>query len=193
MSGEAHPKDWAAIETLFKRFYKPLRAYAFRFVSDEYLAEDIVQDVFFELWQRREEIRFEDASVKAYLFKAVYTHALNALNKRVVSVTPLDTVGEDDVLDTYVKSSVQSAEQPLLTSELEEAIRQYIKLLPPQCNKIFTLSRRYGLKNREIAEQLGISIKAVEKQISKALFGLKNYLGKNDLLLVFILFQLHLF
>ena len=63
MSGEAHPKDWAAIETLFKRFYKPLRAYAFRFVSDEYLAEDIVQDVFFELWKRHEEFRFEDASV----------------------------------------------------------------------------------------------------------------------------------
>ena len=53
MSGEIYVQDFAALETLFKRFYKPLRAYAFRFVNDKDLSEDIVQDVFYELWKRR--------------------------------------------------------------------------------------------------------------------------------------------
>ena len=176
MSGEIYVQDFAALETLFKRFYKPLRAYAFRFVNDKDLSEDIVQDVFYELWKRRESIRFEDESVKSYLFKAVYTHALNALDKK-----------QQDVLDQYVSSYMQNSEQSLLLKELEEEIMSYINTLPPQCHKIFMLSRSYGLKNREIAEQLNISIKAVEKQISKALSGLKEYLIQRDLFPLLVL------
>ena len=134
MSGEIYVQDFAALETLFKRFYKPLRAYAFRFVNDKDLSEDIVQDVFYELWKRRE-----------------------------------------------------NSEQSLLLKELEEEIMSYINTLPPQCHKIFMLSRSYGLKNREIAEQLNISIKAVEKQISKALSGLKEYLIQRDLFPLLVL------
>ena len=97
MSGEIYVQDFAALETLFKRFYKPLRAYAFRFVNDKDLSEDIVQDVFYELWKRRESIRFEDESVKSYLFKAVYTHALNALDKKQQDVYPLKPERETDI------------------------------------------------------------------------------------------------
>ena len=176
MSGEIYVQDFAALETLFKRFYKPLRAYAFRFVNDKDLSEDIVQDVFYELWKRRESIRFEDESVKSYLFKAVYTHALNALDKKQQDVYPLKPERETDILD-----------QSLLLKELEEEIMSYINTLPPQCHKIFMLSRSYGLKNREIAEQLNISIKAVEKQISKALSGLKEYLIQRDLFPLLVL------
>lgn len=176
-----------ALETLFKRFYKPLQAYAFRFVNDKDLSEDIVQDVFFELWQRRESIRFEDVAVKSYLFRAVYTHSLNALNKKKQNICSLDLERETDILDQYVSSYMQNSEQSLLLKELEEEIMSYINTLPTQCHKIFMLSRSYGLKNREIAEQLGISIKAVEKQISKALYGLKEHLVRKDLFPLLIL------
>ena len=136
---------------------------------------------FFELWQRRESIRFEDAAVKSYLFRAVYTHALNALNKKQQDVYTLEPAREADILDQYVTSYMQNSEQSLLLKELEEEILSYINTLPPQCHKIFMLSRSYGLKNREIAEQLDISVKAVEKQISKALAGLKEHLVQKDL------------
>ena len=181
MSGKGSIQDFAALETLFKRFYKPLRAYAFRFVGDKDLSEDVVQDVFFELWKRRGSIRFEDAAVKSYLFRAVYTHALNALNKKQQDVCTLEPAREADILDQYVTSYMQNSEQSLLLKELEEEIMSYINTLPPQCHKIFMLSRSYGLKNREIAEQLDISVKAVEKQISKALYGLKQHLAQKDL------------
>ena len=84
-------------------------------------------------------------------------------------------------MDQYVTSYMQNSEQSLLLKELEEEILSYINTLPPQCHKIFMLSRSYGLKNREIAEQLDISVKAVEKQISKALAGLKEHLVQKDL------------
>lgn len=187
MSSERYLQDFMALETLFKRFYKPLQAYAFRFVNDKNLSEDIVQDVFFELWQRRESIRFEDVAVKSYLFRAVYTHSLNALNKKKQNICSLDSERETDILDQYVSSYMQNSEQSLLLKELEEEIMSYINTLPPQCHKIFMLSRSYGLKNREIAEQLGISIKAVEKQISKALYGLKEHLVRKDLFPLLIL------
>lgn len=182
MMSDGYIQDLDAFEKLFKRFYKPLRAYAFRFVDDKDLSEDIVQDVFFEIWQRRESMRFEDDAVKSYLFRAVYNSSLNVLNKKsqhlVYSLEP----GKDiEVLEQYLSSSIQNSEQSLLLKELEEEIKAYIETLPPQCNKVFMLSRSYGLKNREIAEQLGISIKAVEKHIGKALFGLKEHLVKKDL------------
>ena len=99
MSSGVYVQDFTALEVLFKRFYKPLREYAFRFVNDKDMSEDIVQDVFFELWQRRESIRFEDAAVKSYLFRAVYTHALNALNKKQQDVYTLEPAREADILD----------------------------------------------------------------------------------------------
>lgn len=186
MMSERYVQDWAALEALFKCFYKPLRAYALRFVNDKELAEDIVQDVFYELCQRHESIRLTDESMKSYLFKAVYTHSLNILNKKQ-TLCPLEPAKGIDALNQYMASYMQNSEQSLLLKELKEEITAFIHTLPPQCNKIFMLSRSYGLKNREIAEQLDISIKAVEKQISKALFGLKEHLIEKGLfpLLVF--------
>lgn len=187
MSSEKYVQDFMALEVLFKRFYKPLRAYAFRFVNDKDLSEDIVQDVFYELWKRRESVRFEDVAIKSYLFRAVYTHTLNVLHDKSQNTCSLVTARDVDIVDQYVTSYMQNSEQSLLLKELEEEIMSYINTLPPQCRKIFMLSRSYGLKNREIAEQLNISVKAVEKQISKALSGLKEDLIRKDLFPLLVL------
>ena len=170
-----------SFQILFINYYSVLVSFAMKYLESQDVAEDIVQDVFFELWKRRGSIRFEDAAVKSYLFRAVYTHALNALNKKPQNVCSLEPAREADILDQYVTSYMQNSEQSLLLKELEEEIMSYINTLPPQCHKIFMLSRSYGLKNREIAEQLDISVKAVEKQISKALYGLKQHLAQKDL------------
>ena len=175
-----------AFNGVFRYYYPRIMAYTASMVEQK-AAEDIVQDVFYELWKRRESIRFEDESVKSYLFKAVYTHALNALDKKQQDVYPLKPERETDILDQYVSSYMQNSEQSLLLKELEEEIMSYINTLPPQCRKVFMLSRSYGLKNREIAEQLDISIKAVEKQISKALYGLKEHLVQKDLFPLLVL------
>lgn len=187
MATDRYIYEITALETLFKRFYKPLRTYAFRFVNEMDLAEDIVQDTFFELWSRRDTIAF-DGAVNSYLFKTVYNRCINVLNKKYQNrECTLDGENEGNILDQYLVAHIQNSEQSLLLKELEAGITSYIETLPPQCQKIFTLSRSYGLKNREIAEQLNISIKAVEKQISKALFGLKEQLLKEGLISLFLL------
>jgi RNA polymerase sigma-70 factor (ECF subfamily) len=175
--------------SLFKRYYKSLRAYAFRYVNQKEVAEDIVQDIFFELWSRRDGIRFEEAdSVKAYLFKSVYNRSMSILNNEHLNlVSPLDGLNESLIIEKAAPFLNQT--HSLLLKELEEEIAAFVETLPPQCKHIFILSRTHELKNGEIAEQLGISVKAVEKQISKALSELKKHLLKKDLLFIMYLFH----
>lgn len=191
MPQDKHRNLLLALENLFKRYYRPLRAYAFRFVNHKVISEDIVQDVFFELWAKRDTIRFDDAdSVKAYLFKSVYNRSMNILNSGFLNrSSSLDGINENHIIENFLSAHIQNQEQSLLLKELEEEIANFVETLPPQCRKIFSLSRAHELKNREIAEQLGISVKAVEKQISKALLGLKKHLLKKDLLFIMFLFH----
>lgn len=192
MIPEAPINEIYTLEALFKRFYKPLRAYAFRFVNDMNAAEDIVQEVFFELWARRDNIHFDEA-VKSYLFKSVYNRSINMLNSQNQnSLYALDQTDESLIVAHYLSAHIQNQEQSLILKELEKEITLYIESLPPQCRKIFVLSRTYELKNREIAEQLNISIKAVEKQIGKALFGLKLHLKEKDLFVLLLLLQINI-
>lgn len=182
--------DIKEVEALFRRYYKPLRAYAFRFVNDWIAAEDIVQDVFFELWTRRASIRFNEA-VSSYLFKAVYTRSVNFLKCNVQNINcSLNERNECNILDQYIEAHTLNQEHSLLLNELEDEIKDYVESLPAQCKKIFILSRKYNLKNHEIASQLSISVKAVEKQITKALSELKLHLRKKELLFFIFLFNI---
>lgn len=188
---DEYKHDLLALENLFKRYYKPLRAYAFRFVKHKSVAEDIVQDIFFELWTRRENIRFDEAdSVKSYLFKSVYNSSINILHSgSMKELSSLDGIDESYAIENCLFANTTSQEQSLLLKELETEIASFVETLPTQCKKIFILSRVHELKNREIAEQLEISVKAVEKQISKALKELKKHLIKKELLFIMYLLQ----
>jgi RNA polymerase sigma-70 factor (ECF subfamily) len=182
--------DVKEVDALFRRYYKPLRAYAFRFVNDWIAAEDIVQDVFFELWTRRDSIRFNEA-VSSYLFKAVYSRSINFIKSNLQNNNcSLNERNECNILDQYIEDHMQNQERSLLLDELEAEIKDFVESLPAQCQKIFILSRNYHLKNHEIANQLSISVKAVEKQITKALSELKLHLRKKGLLFFLFLFNI---
>lgn len=190
MPAENHTRQLLALEELFKSHYKPLRVYAYHFINNKEIAEDIVQDVFLEFWDRRDHIRFEDKSaVKSYLFKSVYNRSVNILNSDVLHNIPIEGTSESLIVENYINRYIQNQEQSLLLKELESEIADFVETLPPQCKRVFMLSRTYGLKNKEIAKQLEISIKAVEKQISKALSGLRTHLLKKDLLFICYLFH----
>lgn len=188
MSIQGRTQLLLALEELFKSYYKPLRAYAYRFINSKDIAEDIVQDVFFELWSHRENIRFDEKNaVKSYLFKSVHNRSINILNSDLMLRKSIEETDETLFVESQISQFNQ--EHSLLLKELETEIGCFIETLPPQCKKIFLLSRTNGLKNKEIATHLGISIKAVEKQITKALTGLKSHLIKKELLFICYLFQ----
>ena len=175
--------QWASDVVLFRHlfdmYFRTLATYAYRFVNDWQEAEDITQDVFLALWEKRTEIDF-DKPVHPYLYHAVYNRSINYLNSALVR----KRVEGGEVIDELINHEILSYNQhdTLLLKELTEQIDSFVETLPPQCRNVYTLSRKEHLKNKEIALCLGISEKAVEKHISKALGEIRNHLIHLDLL-----------
>jgi RNA polymerase sigma-70 factor (ECF subfamily) len=172
------------VEELFKKYYKILCAYAYRLLEDKHLAEDFVQDVYYELWKKKDCLVMEDA-IKSYLFRSLYTKILNYKNSKEYTSRGIreDSTG-DKIQQIYLQSYITDQESELIYKELQQEIRKIVNTLPEQCRKVFILSRKYELKNREIAEKLGLSVKTVEKHISKALSVLRLNLKDVHLILL---------
>lgn len=176
------------VEQLFRKYYKILRAYAYRLSGDKDVAEDLVQDVYYELWKKRDELVMEEA-IKFYLFRAIYTKTLNYLNsKNYTEQEPFEQTTEGRIQQIYWQTHSSNQEDSLIYKELQQEVTQAIDALPEQCRKVFILSRKEELKNREIAEQLGISVKTVEKHITKALSLLRVSLKDAGFILLLPLF-----
>ncbi len=181
-----HNGETDAFEYVFKTYYPRLRNYAKRFVCDDDDLEDILQNSFVHLWERRESITF--ISISALLFTIVRNGCLNYLKHQAL-VNGYEQNMQDKNAGTEALYSIDmkgNADSDTLYNELALQIEQVMHELPPRCREIFTMSRFEGLKNREIADKLGISVKVVEKHISKALTIFRTYLktGKGTMLLL---------
>ncbi|MBL7776454.1 MAG: RNA polymerase sigma-70 factor [Saprospiraceae bacterium] len=151
----------AAFDTLFRQWYDPLCRYACRLAEgDMDEAEDLVQQAFVKLWETRAQLRVE-WSLRAYLYKSVHHACLNRLRSKKVQSKYLEFTAQQP----NAMHSMPDDTAP----ELRERYQRALDALPPQCRHIFELSRFEALKYREIADQLGISIKTVETQMGKAL------------------------
>lgn len=159
--------DEQAFELFFRKYYVRLCAFANKFLNDPEEAKEIVQDVFSKIWEGRDEIDPED-SLKSYVFKIAQNLSINKLRRKKV-----ETAYTEIYKLVYIEHLEFSAHESLLAKELEENIAQAINKLPAECSKIFELSRVEGLKYREIADTLHISVKTVEAQMSKALKSLR--------------------
>lgn len=180
--------DRVAVEELFRKYYKILRAYAYRLSGDKNTAEDIVQEVYYELWKNKDNLTLEN-TIKYYLFRSVYTKTLNYLNsKEYTNKEPFENSTEGRIQRIYMESQWSDQETDLIYKELQNRINSIIDSLPEQCKKVFLLSRKQELRNKEIAELLNISIKTVEKHISKALSILRQQVKSSGLLLLLPLF-----
>jgi RNA polymerase sigma-70 factor, ECF subfamily len=178
-----------SFNNLFRAYYKSLRAYAYRYVNDVFAAEDIVQDVFCQVWKKRDDLQKID-SIRSYLFTAVYNRACNfSKHKKVESVYQNQQLSVYSELESYYSQQIQGNSDSLILLELENKIAEVINELPEQCKNIFVLSRFHDLKNQEIANKLGITVKAVEKQMTKALAILRIRLKDYLLLLICHIFN----
>lgn len=156
---------------LFDEYYRPLSVFATKYVHDLELAKEIVQDLFVNIYENRKSLVIT-TSLKSYLFQSVRNRCLNHLKHLQVERKFLDQI-------TYEQESTEDPEARILETELEYRIFQIVAGLPPKCQEIFRMSRVSGLKNREIANRLYISIRTVETQISNALEVLREKLGED--------------
>lgn len=166
-----------AFEILFDRYWKRLYAYAFRIYADEKICEDIVQEVFINLWEKTDLQQIKN--LEGYLFRAVKYGIANHI--RDLKFTTV----HEDVLENMPTSP--RVERQLDYHEFEQLIKQEINKLPPKCRKVFMLSRFEDLSNSEIAQKLNISIRTVEKHISDALNHLRSNLHTGQLSLIIAL------
>ncbi len=166
--------DEQAFEKLFADWRGPLHAYARAVLGDEALAGEAVQAVFCRLWERREQLRVQ-TSLKAYLYGCVYHECVSWMrrekSRRAYRSGVLRRMGNE------ADRSAERASDKAEAGELEERFRRALDELPEQCRAIFQLSRFGELKYKEIAEQLGIAVKTVETQMSKALKLLRRRLA----------------
>lgn len=166
----------AAFGQLFHFYYAPLCRYATGIVLEPEEAEEIVQQVFLRIWERRAELNIT-VSFKAYLYRSVHNASLNHKQRRK------NNVRFDDAPLRVVHAAEASHEMDV--KMLEKEIGKALNVLPEQCRKIFELSRFEELKYREIAELLDISVKTVENQMGKALRIMRERLSAYLPLLLF--------
>lgn len=170
-------KDGAAFEQVFKTHYKNLHAYAMTILKDTDEAEEIVQQVFFKLWERSEKLHVS-GTMAAYLYRAVHNESLNFIKHQKVK--------ETHRLHVAYTMKHNPQQSPGRGKELEQKIREALNELPEQCLTVFQLSRFEDMKYREIADKLQISVKTVENHMGKALKILRTQLV--DFLTLLIMF-----
>jgi len=156
---------------IYRKHYSELCIYAMRFLKDEDESEEIVQEIIFKLWEQREQLETVN-SLRSYLYRSVHNRCLNYIKHQLHK----DKYSEKAYIEMK-KLELESAED-YNNKELEEKVHSAISELPDRCKEVFQLSRFEGKKNKEISEQLGISIKAVEANITRALTSLRGSLDK---------------
>ena len=174
--------DATAYATLFSAYYQRLCRYAMRFVHDEDATEDLVQDCFLRLYERRAALT--PTSLSSLLFTMVRNRCLNYLKHKVLvegyQAEALKQQGGSEQL--YALDMTGNADAVVLYDDLRRQLDAIIAALPPRTREVFAMSRNEGMKNKEIAAALGISEKVVEKHITKALAAMRAGLkGKTNL------------
>lgn len=163
-------------DAIFRKTYSRLYFYALSLLSDESDADDVVEEVFVELWKRRDEIEWGN-NLNSFLYRAVYTRSLNTIKRNSKSTKRLDTL---DAINAKRIEWLSSMEQEPISNvedaELRQTIANAIDELPEKCGRVFRMSYLNGMRNKDIAEEMDLSVRTVEAHMYHALQFLRKRL-----------------
>lgn len=155
--------DQLAFHQVYRCFHKKLFYFALAIVKTREAAEEIVEDVFIKLWRHRATITGIH-NLRIYLYTAIKNTALNYVSKKA-----RENITEPfDDIDIVLSEAALSPEQILITSEIYKKICRAVEALPPRCKMIFKLIREDGLRYKEVAEILNISVNTIDAQMAIA-------------------------
>lgn len=163
---------------VFRKYYISLCAYSRRYVGRKDVAEEIVSDVFYKIWENRKSLQIK-VSIKSYLFQAVCNNSLYHLRK-IKKEESLEDYFKDNSFENigFVSPFEEINEKSVLMEDISGRLEEIVDQLPGQQQKAFRLKRFEGKKNKEVAEIMGISVKTVEMHLSKAMLTLREKLKK---------------
>ena len=166
-SSVAEFDDFHAFEAIFHRTYQNLLQFSLKYVKIKELGEEVVDDVFFNLWKNRKVINIQ-ISLKSYLMTSVRNKALDYIR----AAKNINNCTLEKALN--LPCSQNNAFESLAQAELSEKMEKAIHSLPKQCRLIFLMSREQGMKYKEIAEKLNLSVKTIDTQMGRALKHLRE-------------------
>ncbi len=166
--------DEAVFEWLYRMYWQRLYDFAYVKTHDSNVSEEIVQELFVTLWEKRETLQI--LNFQSYLFTSVRNRVIDHYRQKVF-----------DELESIEETA--ASDYPLFLEELEKALQEAVAQLPPKTQEIFRLNRFEGKTTRQISQQLHLSERAIEYHITQALRSLKTLL--KDFLIVFMAFYLY--
>ena len=167
-------------ETFYK-YYEPLCKYAFTLVKEPHSCEDIVQETFLRVWEKKQNL-IGSEELTWYMYTAIRNNCLTFLEKSKKTV--LRDITGQEIADT---TATDRPLQPVKESDYDALLKKALENLPPKCREVFVLSRVSNLTYKQISDSLGISIKTVENQMGKALKILRAYIRQKQGLYSFII------
>jgi RNA polymerase sigma-70 factor, ECF subfamily len=168
--------DYYAFQTLFHKYYGTLCNRALSITQSRQMAEEIVSDVFLKIWKNREVLQIK-VSVQAYLMKATYNLSIDYIRQATRHRT-LTSELNDDFTSDYVSPS-----DKVIGDEVQYIIESAIDALPPQCKRIFRMSRDAEMTYAEIATSLNLSIKTIETHMGRSLKYLRATLRQQSVMI----------
>lgn len=168
--------DKTAFKKLFEEYYPKLYWFVNRYLMSKEIADDIVKELFIELWQRKDRFIIQ-SSLNAYLYASARNRAFNYIRSKQSKEKYLTIRSIEDEELTIITSPAKNPSEVLEQKELSEAVQSAVELLPGRTKLVFTLHRDDGLTYAEIAQVLDISAKTVENQMARAFKILRSRLS----------------
>ena len=168
--------DKKSFEMLFNRYHDSLCLYTYGLVRNIEAAEEIVNDVFFKIWCKRDQIQI-NYGVKQYLFRSVFNASSDFIRQNLF-LSRYSFVEVDSWINETIATNDEYILDLLDNEDVQNDVMKAIEQLPPQCKTIFCSSRFDLLTYNEISEKLNISVNTVKTQMSRALDAMRKQLGK---------------
>lgn len=171
--GEIKSDNERSFKQLFDHYYPRFLRVAYYYVKHDEMAEEIVMDVFIKLWKYRKKLP-EISHFTNYIYTAVKNQSINYIKKNKIALESLEDMGQSMLVE-YLEP-----EKLYLGRELAKQIEAAVSNLPPRCQLIYRMVREDGMKYKEVAEALDISLKAVENQLLIAMKRIRNVVVDYD-------------
>lgn len=168
LKSQSDEAELLTFEKLFHRFYPRLKSYASYFLKNEDEAEDLVQDVFYQLWKNRDKLK-QEKNIASFIFVQTRNRCLNSLKRKVVEEKFVNQQAYLDSEELYHISFNDSGEFVSMHEKLSNELTKLISEMPEKCGQAFELKWLEGKKIREIAEIMNISNTMVDKHLSRGL------------------------